>query len=131
MRALYDMSGTNISWNRFLWALAVLSSRAFNVGSSRARVHTALIPFADLLNEGVPSDVEWSVDGRARAVKFIAKRAVKKGDEVTDSYGPHPNFKLLQSYGFTYPEVPYADFSGMDLFAASISLPLGKAKSHS
>ena len=128
MQALYDLSGTNIPWEHFLWAMSVLSSRAFNIGSSRSRVHTALIPFADLLNEGAPSDVEWSVDGKARAVKFVSKRLVRKGSEVTNSYGPHPNHKLLQSYGFTYPEVPFADMSDQDLFAGSIALSLEKSQ---
>jgi hypothetical protein len=104
---LFDVAHEDNDWQTFQWGLALISSRAFSVTFSRHNTSSVLLPWADLLNENVTDPhLLFGYNKETDAMEFVSQRLIRKGEEVTTSYGPHSNLNLLRSYGFTYHEIP-------------------------
>lgn len=57
-----------------------------------------MVPMADMMN----ADAEFNahVNHEENALVVTALRPIKKGEEVLNYYGPHPNSELLRRYGY-------------------------------
>ncbi|KAK0383727.1 hypothetical protein NLU13_9638 [Sarocladium strictum] len=57
-----------------------------------------MVPMADMMN----ADAEFNahVNHEEKALVVTALRSIKKGEEVLNYYGPHPNSELLRRYGY-------------------------------
>jgi len=61
-----------------------------------------MVPMADMMN----ADAEFNahVNHEENALVVTALRPIKKGEEVLNYYGPHPNSELLRRYGYVTPK---------------------------
>ncbi|MFN7144247.1 MAG: SET domain-containing protein, partial [Myxococcota bacterium] len=84
-------------------ARTLVTSRSFACGEG-----DALAPVADLLNHAGAPVAAWTCDPVAGFRLRIA-RPVPAGAEITQSYGPKSNARLLLGYGFTLRENPHDD----------------------
>ncbi|CAK8998998.1 unnamed protein product [Durusdinium trenchii] len=95
-----------LTWEDFLWARCIVSSRAYSLQSQRC-----LVPWADLLNHGTSSEVcvRYGLEGET-ASDFVMNlgQLVPQGAELLQSYGDKPNATLLLDYGFVLPQAPPA-----------------------
>ncbi|KAH8177051.1 SET domain-containing protein [Sarocladium implicatum] len=57
-----------------------------------------MVPMADMMN----ADAEFNahVNHEENALVVTALRPIKKGEEILNYYGPHPNSELLRRYGY-------------------------------
>ena len=87
---------------QFERALAVVSSR---VTTSSDGPGVTLLPVLDWLNHAAAEAVNCRHDYDASTRSFVvdATNDVAAGEELTISYGPHANSKLLRVYGFATP----------------------------
>jgi hypothetical protein len=81
-----------------LWAIACVTSRALGVAG--------MVPVADLANHNAPHNIERGLTPDRSAFLFVAKTALRKGEQVWNSYGALPNLVLLSQFGFTLPSNP-------------------------
>jgi len=84
------------------WALAAVSSRAFNVGGRRA-----LLPLVDMLNHGGALGANCAVEpegGSGGGVRLVATRDTAEGEELLLDYGALSTDFLLLDYGFVAAE---------------------------
>ena len=92
--------------------VAVLS-RAYGVFSSDGREFKALIPLLDALNHATVPNVQYSYEGLASeggVSGVLVGRAVgslPKGEELTISYGSHPDHIFGLYFGFVTPPEGY------------------------
>jgi hypothetical protein len=98
------------SWERFVWALSMVSSRAADLvvnGESRL----AIIPLVDLLNHRMTPSCFLSFDpvgaGGAGAFVIRAYEPIAAGGALTICYGEKENAHLLVSYGFAQRANPF------------------------
>lgn len=81
-----------------LWAIACVTSRALGAAG--------MVPVADLANHNAPHNIERGLVPDGSAFLFVAKGALRKGEQVWNSYGALPNLVLLSQFGFTLPSNP-------------------------
>ena len=116
------------SWERFVWALSMVGSRAAGVnmsgvaadgGGTQADRRLAIIPLVDLLNHRVtpttcltydPSGGGAGTKGGAFVVRTIGP--VSKGAALSICYGDKENAELLVAYGFALARNP-SDTAGL------------------
>jgi len=120
---------TTVTEEEFRWASGVVASHAVNIVPARSHAHTALIPLGDLMNTVENPHMYWDVNSLVGSVDFVAVRPVAAGEEVPNSYGQHPNVKMLQTYGFTFAEGATASFRNRGLFLYSLELTLPETQS--
>lgn len=84
-------------------ARTLVTSRTFACGEG-----DALAPGADLLDHASVPVATWTCDPRA-GFRLRMARPVPAGAEITLSYGPKSNARLLLGYGFTLPDNPHHD----------------------
>jgi hypothetical protein len=81
-------------------------SRAYGVLSNDGREFKALIPLLDLLNHATRPNVQYSYEGVAGEAGLSgvlvgrANSSLKKGEELTISYGSHPDHIFGLYFGF-------------------------------
>ena len=101
------VAGGGVSFEDFLAARSVASSRAFTVDPT---VGAGLVPIADLFNHRTGGHhVRLTDDPEDPCGGFLVVRCVAPvdpGEEVFNSYGVLGNAKLLRSYGFAQPNNP-------------------------
>ncbi|KAF9134056.1 hypothetical protein BGW39_008275 [Mortierella sp. 14UC] len=109
LRAQYDKTmevvGSDLkvedgfTWERFLWAKTVVSSRTFpaSLFGNETEGEIVLIPLADSANHKSRHKITWlkTTEGLQ-----MASAAINKGDQVFNNYGPKSNEELLIGYGF-------------------------------
>ena len=97
------------SFERFDWALAMVSSRCFTLQTESGDLD-ALVPLADMLNHARPRETAYRVveqeaggGSRAEGASFEMRmlRPMARGRAVHDTYGAKGNAQLLATYGFT------------------------------
>jgi len=90
-----------VTYEQYLWAYCVASSRSWNFGND-----FALVPLGDLLNHqsdaGMPG-----IDITGQYIEVNATRDYAKGDQVFISYGNKSNSELLGTYGFILEDNPH------------------------
>ena len=110
------------SWERFVWALSMVSSRAAALhmsgvaGSEAGSAHEradrrlAIIPLVDLLNHRVTPTAVLTFDpgflpaGGAFVIRTVGP--VRAGSTLTICYGTKENAELLTAYGFALRRNP-------------------------
>lgn len=89
------------------WARSTFDSRAFQLNID-GTVTMALVPFADMINHGVLSDVIMRhVDPNGGPFVLTTGAELTDGDigrELMMSYGPLQSWELVMSYGFILPD---------------------------
>lgn len=92
------------SFERVQWAVVAVSSRAYGEGPPGGGTSSMLVPGVDLCNHAPPAEAN-TVKALAPWGDFvvIAARPLAAGEEVTITYGPLPNRRLLQQFGFMLP----------------------------
>ncbi|KAG0321301.1 hypothetical protein BGZ99_003980 [Dissophora globulifera] len=90
------------SWERFLWAETVLSSRAFpaHLFGGGIEGEIVLIPLGgklDTLNHKSRQKATWIKTPQGLE---MSGGAISKGDQIFNNYGPKSNEELLVGYGF-------------------------------
>ncbi|HVG57304.1 MAG TPA: SET domain-containing histone-lysine N-methyltransferase [Hyalangium sp.] len=101
----------------FVWAHFAVVTRTFSVLRSGTEV-ACLVPFADMINDGRPWDVQWEIPEGGTHFELKSKGVVASGQELRTSYGLKGNLQLLFQYGFAHEENPY------DEVMTFLSLPL-------
>ncbi|KAG8530918.1 uncharacterized protein KY384_004275 [Bacidia gigantensis] len=88
------------TWELYLWATTVLTSRSFPVASvfKPDEDIPALVPGLDLLNHSPSAQVVWNLDGDRYTISV--DEPIHSGCEVLNNYGPKSNEELLIGYGF-------------------------------
>ena len=79
---------------------SIVGSRNFSLNIDGDTV-SAMVPLGDMFNHNLPPDVKWTFDSMLDCYTMKATKDIKKGQEITDSYGGKPNNEYLLYYGFT------------------------------
>ncbi|BGP38834.1 hypothetical protein JCM10449v2_002772 [Rhodotorula kratochvilovae] len=119
-----------LSWEKWLWACTILSSRAFPsslIDGDKENSTPVLFPGVDMLNHRPTSKVTWSTDpgvekatgvlSAGGSLTIMLDEDVAAGEQVFNTYGAKSNEELLLGYGFVLSPNP-ADF-----LALKLSLP--------
>lgn len=112
------------SWQAFLWACSVVTSRNFfyeHEGEGRA----CLVPLLDLCNHLRPRRARWRHLPREAAFELRCERDHPEGEPLCDSYGARPNHVYLLSYGFAVES--NTDYLGGCLDEAELGVALPEA----
>ncbi|KAL3691902.1 hypothetical protein R1sor_005553 [Riccia sorocarpa] len=97
-------------FNEFKWAVTMVHSRAFTlpVKPDEQYEQYVLMPFMDMINHHYQYKADWMSqpvwDGK---LEIVAKRTVKKGEELFASFGPRTNDNLFLYYGFVLRDNPF------------------------
>jgi len=76
-------------------------------GHRQRREWNALVPFADICNDGLDPNARWTRNVGSKVFVVDATRNIASGSEVLISYGRKGNEKLLARYGFYHKDNPY------------------------
>ncbi|KAJ5928610.1 hypothetical protein N7466_007566 [Penicillium verhagenii] len=119
------------TWDLYLWAWTILTSRAFSAKVLSSAVDdlpeegiSVLLPLIDLPNHRPLAKVEWRAG--EEDVGMIILEDTSPGEEIANNYGPRNNEQLLMNYGFCITNNP-TDYRIVKLGVAADS-PLGQAK---
>ena len=88
-----------ITFNEYKKIRSLVSSRNFNL-SIDGKQSTTMVPLADMLNHNSNADTNWTYNNQLNSYQMTMKNNVKKGNEVSDSYGRKTNDKYFLYYGF-------------------------------
>eukprot|EP01102_Stenamoeba_stenopodia_P009819 TRINITY_DN2910_c0_g2_i1.p1 TRINITY_DN2910_c0_g2~~TRINITY_DN2910_c0_g2_i1.p1 ORF type:complete len:316 (+),score=95.91 TRINITY_DN2910_c0_g2_i1:138-950(+) len=83
--------------------------------------HTALVPFADMLNHHPAAHIREKVFDESRGVSFHTFLPCSKDTELFLNYGELHNKQLLQFYGFLSDDVAHLDTVALTLDPYSIN----------
>ena len=102
-------------------ATALVAAYSFTLGQARIQ---AMVPFWDALNHVHPERASVRLHHRADAgrLDMVVVRAVARGEQVFNSYGPLGTSELVRRYGFAAPEGnPHdsVDVTAAELLAAA------------
>ncbi|KAF8542264.1 hypothetical protein BDD12DRAFT_729499 [Trichophaea hybrida] len=107
-----DVNG--YTWDLFLWATTVFTSRSFMGklmrwdGNPDAHSYEdddpALFPIVDSLNHRPRAKITWQPG--SDALSLVSVDRIEAGDEIFNNYGPKANEELLLGYGFATPDNP-------------------------
>ncbi|PGG99969.1 hypothetical protein AJ80_09255 [Polytolypa hystricis UAMH7299] len=110
LKGLGVPAADSYSWDLFLWAATICTSRAFSSkvltgfeGQSalEGRESPVLLPLVDLSNHQPLAKVEWQA--AKDAVNLVVLEDSSPGQEIHNNYGPRSNDQLMVSYGFCIP----------------------------
>ncbi|KAI9020709.1 hypothetical protein CLU79DRAFT_213223 [Phycomyces nitens] len=98
---------TKITWELFLWAYTVLTSRAFPytlIDPTHTEPSEVLFPLVDALNHKPNTKITWvrSGDDQTGSLSFVSGQVFGAGEEMFNNYGPKSNEELLLGYGFCF-----------------------------
>ncbi|CAJ1403597.1 unnamed protein product [Effrenium voratum] len=88
------------TWERFLWAQAIVSTRSSTLPMGPREV-PCLVPVLDFANHGEPNAC---IRGTGKGVELVACKAILEGEEILISYGAHSAEQFLFAFGFFPPE---------------------------
>ncbi|KAJ5595270.1 uncharacterized protein N7459_001478 [Penicillium hispanicum] len=121
------------TWDLYLWASTIITSRAFSAKVLSSAVEASdlpddgvsvLLPLIDLPNHRPLARVEWRAG--AEDVGMIVLEEIAPSQEISNNYGPRNNEQLLMNYGFCLPN-NQTDYRIVKLGVKPDS-PLNKAK---
>ncbi|KAH8697652.1 SET domain protein [Talaromyces proteolyticus] len=125
--------GIDYSWELYLWASTIISSRAFTAKVlagvipmeelSEDKV-SVLLPMIDATNHRPLAKVEWQAGKDSLGLAVMED--VSPGVEVGNNYGPRNNEQLMMNYGFCIPNNPF-EYRNVNLRAPPGS-PLAQVK---
>jgi len=79
--------------------IKVVTSRVFAVTINGVKTH-ALTPYADMLNHNRKPSCKWTYDSSKGSFIMSALKDIKKGEDIYNTYGIHPNSYFFWGYGF-------------------------------
>ena len=86
-------------------ATAMVAGYSFTLGDDEIQ---GMVPFWDMLNHAPPCSASVRLNhDPERGLQMITVRAVKKGEEVFNTYGALRNAELLRRYGFVLARNPH------------------------
>ncbi|KAL1932934.1 hypothetical protein VTP01DRAFT_8612 [Rhizomucor pusillus] len=98
-----------LTWDEFLWAYSVLSSRSFpysllDPSFTENDDFEVLFPLLDALNHRPNTKITWERRGDPinGTLAFITGQEYKAGEQLYNNYGPKSNEELLLGYGFCF-----------------------------
>ncbi|KAL8284115.1 hypothetical protein RQP46_004864 [Phenoliferia psychrophenolica] len=112
-----------LSWNLYLWASTIISSRAFPSSllhdfEPSPTPTPVLLPGVDTLNHSPHGvKVSWLSDVIKRTVSIVIEEDVAADQQVFNTYGAKSNEELLLGYGFVLPS------NRSDTVALKLSIP--------
>ncbi|GAA5986198.1 hypothetical protein JCM11641_002886 [Rhodosporidiobolus odoratus] len=125
-----DQVRAELSWERWLWACTILSSRAFPsslIDGDKENSTPVLFPGIDMLNHRPTAKLTWSSDVHVEtagtgedgkkgkgSLTIVVDEALEADKQVFNTYGAKANEELLLGYGFVLPSNP-ADFVALKL----------------
>ncbi|KAJ5505907.1 hypothetical protein N7453_004864 [Penicillium expansum] len=121
------------TWELYLWASTIITSRAFSSKVLSGAVQpddlpedgvSALLPLIDLPNHRPMAKVEWRAGDKDIGLLVLEDHSA--GQEISNNYGPRNNEQLLINYGFCIAGNP-TDYRIVHLGVKPDS-PLGEAK---
>ncbi|KAJ5823190.1 hypothetical protein N7447_005530 [Penicillium robsamsonii] len=121
------------TWELYLWASTIITSRAFSSKVLSGAVEpadlpedgvSALLPLIDLPNHRPMAKVEWRAGDKDIGLLVLEDHSA--GQEISNNYGPRNNEQLLINYGFCIAGNP-TDYRIVHLGVQPDS-PLGEAK---
>ncbi|KAJ5415654.1 hypothetical protein N7465_004349 [Penicillium sp. CMV-2018d] len=121
------------TWELYLWASTIITSRAFSAKVLSGAVQpddlpedgvSALLPLIDLPNHRPMAKVEWRAGDKDIGLLVLEDHSA--GQEISNNYGPRNNEQLLINYGFCISGNP-TDYRIVHLGVKPDS-PLGEAK---
>lgn len=77
----------------------LVGSRNFGLNIHGEQV-VAMVPLGDMFNHDIPADVTWTFNNDFDSYTMQANHSIKKGLQISDSYGKKCNSKYLLYYGF-------------------------------
>mmetsp|Transcript_7140 Transcript_7140/g.21789 ORF Transcript_7140/g.21789 Transcript_7140/m.21789 type:complete len:479 (-) Transcript_7140:149-1585(-) len=124
--------------DRYVWAYAVLFSRAVRLDFPDSEEFVALVPYIDLINHnptsetyitGISEGVELplGINEKEKYIVVRADRYYNKYEQIYISYGPKSNAQLLMLYGFCL-ERNTQDFLEVAVAHLLDASPLAEAK---
>ncbi|SCV67674.1 BQ2448_5285 [Microbotryum intermedium] len=121
---LPETSKAQVTWDLYLWACSIISSRAFPssliTGPSTPDSDPVLFPGVDTLNHAYATRITWSSDVQHPthpSLSLILESQIEQSKQVFNSYGPKTNEEWLLGYGFVPEENP------SDLLVLALSKP--------
>ncbi|KAJ4295347.1 hypothetical protein N0V90_007358 [Kalmusia sp. IMI 367209] len=102
------------SFEWFLWAATIISSRAFISTHILPDEETfpILFPVVDILNHSPTANVEWDFHPlQDFTLKVLGYDGIRPGDELFNNYAPKQNDELLLGYGFCVEDNPVEQFA--------------------
>ncbi|KAJ6149513.1 hypothetical protein N7471_000712 [Penicillium samsonianum] len=121
------------TWELYLWASTIITSRAFSSKVLSGAVEpddlpedgvSSLLPLIDLPNHRPMAKVEWRAGDKDIGLLVLEDHSA--GHEISNNYGPRNNEQLLINYGFCIAGNP-TDYRIVHLGVKPDS-PLGEAK---
>ncbi|KAG0168983.1 hypothetical protein DFQ28_005287 [Apophysomyces sp. BC1034] len=102
-----DIKREQITWDNFLWAYTVLTSRAFPytlIDPTHKEPSEVLFPLVDSLNHKPNTKITWmrSGDDETGSLSFVSGQTFHAGEQMYNNYGPKSNEELLLGYGFCF-----------------------------
>ncbi|KAH7299329.1 hypothetical protein KP509_24G005700 [Ceratopteris richardii] len=107
------LSGEELGWadfDHYRWAVAMVHSRAFTlpVGKNDDYASYVLMPFMDMINHHFEYQADWmSMPVRDGKLEIVAKKRIRKGEQIFASFGPRSNDNLFLYYGFILEDNPF------------------------
>ncbi|KAJ7521949.1 hypothetical protein O6H91_19G076300 [Diphasiastrum complanatum] len=98
------------SFKEYRWAATMIHSRAFTlpVLDDEKYSHYVMMPYMDMINHHFHYQADWIsqpiVDGK---LEIVARRHLKKGEQLFASFGPRSNDNLFLYYGFILDNNPF------------------------
>lgn len=83
---------------------SLVGSRNFGLNINGEQV-IAMVPLGDMFNHDIPADVNWTFDNSLDSYTMRANHSIKKGLQISDSYGKKCNSKYLLYYGFMVGDI--------------------------
>ncbi|CCK69715.1 ribosomal lysine N-methyltransferase KNAG_0C06190 [Huiozyma naganishii CBS 8797] len=116
-----------VTWENFLLVASIIMSYSFDVQdyveekeggtdeeeddneSENVRSLKCMIPLADTLNSNTHKCNAHLIHG-SNLLEMRSIKAIKKGEQIYNIYGDHPNSEILRRYGYIEPDGSKFDF---------------------
>jgi len=103
-KKLSTLPGFSYTFDDYCIIRTLVGSRNFGLNIGGEHV-IAMVPLGDMFNHDIPADVKWSFDNSLDSYTMRANHSIKKGLQISDSYGKKCNSKYLLYYGFMLDDV--------------------------
>ena len=94
-KKLSTLPGFSYTFDDYCIIRSLVGSRNFglNIGGDHV---IAMVPLGDMFNHDIPADVKWSFDNSLDSYTMRANHSIKKGLQISDSYGPSPSVSIIK-----------------------------------
>ena len=96
---------SDLTLQEYMRMRSLVSSRNFSL-YIKGEENSVMVPLADMLNHSNTADTHWTYNNDLECYQMSAKSNLKKGQEISDSYGIKNNDVYFLHYGFLLPTAP-------------------------